>query len=194
MAAIRYDVDPVPPRSHLQQLLAAHRAGDAAEREHLARMTALLDVAGDPFERDHFAPGHFTASAFVLAPDGDALLLIRHPKLNRWLQPGGHVEASDRDLLAAARRELREEVGLADLPLAAPSVFDVDVHAIPALGREPEHEHFDVRFLFRAASLALPLDDDTEAKEARWFALAELAAGASDDASVLRAARKLARS
>jgi 8-oxo-dGTP pyrophosphatase MutT (NUDIX family) len=154
-------------------------------------MLALLDRASDPFTRDHFEPGHFTASAFVIAPDGDALLLIQHPKLGRWLQPGGHVEQGDADLLAAARREVAEEVGLRDLPLVADGVLDLDVHRIPAHGNEPAHEHFDVRFALRAPDRELRLGQDTEAKVARWFTLTEIEAGVSD-ASVLRAARKLA--
>jgi 8-oxo-dGTP pyrophosphatase MutT (NUDIX family) len=191
MAAIGYDVDPVPSRSQLRDLLALHRARDADERGHLARMVALLDASGDPFTRNHFDPGHFTASAFVIAPEGGALLLIQHPKLGRWLQPGGHVETQDADLLAAARREVAEEIGLSDLPLATDDVFDLDVHRIPALGGEPPHEHFDVRFAFHASERELRLGQATEAKVARWFSFAEIEAGASD-ASVVRAARKLA--
>jgi len=192
MAAIGYDVDPVSSRSHLRDLLTAHRACDADERGHLGRMLALLDAPGDPFTRAHFEPGHFTASAFVVAPDGSALLLIQHPKLGRWLQPGGHVEADDADLLAAARREIEEEVGLRDLPLAANGVLDVDVHRIPALAGEPPHEHFDVRFAFHAPDRRLRVGQDTEAKVARWFSFSEIEGGGSDD-SVLRAARKLVK-
>jgi 8-oxo-dGTP pyrophosphatase MutT (NUDIX family) len=192
MAAIRYDVDPVPSREQLRNSLASHRAHDGDERGHLARMQALLEVPGDPFVRSHLVPGHFTASAFVISPDRSSLLLIEHPKLGRWLQPGGHVEAGDADLLAAARRELDEEVGLRDLPLAFDGIFDLDVHRIPALGLEPAHEHFDVRFAFRATGTDLHLGSDTEAKVAGWFELAQIEAQVSD-ASVLRAARKLSR-
>jgi 8-oxo-dGTP pyrophosphatase MutT (NUDIX family) len=153
-------------------------------------MLALAATSGDPFRRDHFAPGHFTASAFILAPAGDGLLLVHHAKLDRWLQPGGHVEAGDSDLLAAARREALEEVGLADLPCEVEGPFDLDVHAIPARGAEPAHEHFDVRFLFRAPHERHERSE--ESHDARWFALRELDA-AGFDASVLRAVRKLAR-
>ena len=71
----------------------------------------LLGYPGDPFSRRRFDPGHFTASAFVLSPDGGSIVMIRHRRLDRWLQPGGHVEAHDRDVKEAARREAIEEAG-----------------------------------------------------------------------------------
>lgn len=177
----------------LARRLLAYAPADDEERRHLARMRALLEAPGDPFARGHFTPGHFTASAFVVAPDGDALYLIHHAKLHRWLQPGGHVEPEDADILAAARREVAEEVGLADAALAPgfPDVFDVDVHAIPARKADPEHEHFDVRFLFRAPSRPA-LRPSSEVKDGKWVPLTEVTAELADE-SVARARRKIAR-
>jgi 8-oxo-dGTP pyrophosphatase MutT (NUDIX family) len=191
MRAIVYDVDRMSCRSTVHALIAAHRPWDDPEALHRARMLELTAVPGDPLRRDHFAPGHFTASAFVLAPEREALLLVHHRKLDRWLQPGGHVEASDADLLAAARREVREETGIAELELERPGTFDLDVHPIPALGHELPHEHFDVRFLFRARTRELRVS--AESKAVRWVALSELDGRVSDE-SVLRAVRKLTAS
>lgn len=171
----------------LRALLSAHTPNEPDEREHLRRMLELLD-SERPLSRAQYAPGHFTASAFVLAPDGGALLLIHHARLDRWLQPGGHVEADDAGLLAAARREVREEVGLDDVVLEQPRVFDVDIHPIPAGRGEPAHEHFDVRFVFRARTRAVQLSD--EAHAARWVRFDELDPQ-SADRSVLRAVEKL---
>ena len=176
-------------RAALRASLEPYRPLDPVEATHRERMLALAAVVGDPFRRDHFAPGHFTASAFILSPTGDALLLVHHTKLDRWLQPGGHVEAGDIDLLAAARREALEEVGLSDLACEVEGPFDLDVHVIPERGAEPAHEHFDVRFLFRAPH-ERHLHSE-ESHDARWFTRREL--GAGFDASVLRAVRKLAR-
>ncbi len=169
-------------------MLADHRPDDATERGHLERMLELCDVAGDPFARDHYGPGHFTASGFVLAPDDDSLLLIHHRKLGRWLQPGGHVDPCDADLIEAGRREVEEEVGLTALPLVGGGVFDLDVHGIPPIGEEPKHEHFDVRFLFRAHDRHF--DASEEVLGGRWFPLASLSE-ADSDASVMRIVRKL---
>lgn len=179
-------------RDHLRTLLTQHQPADALEATHRDAVLRLLDVPGDPFSRDHFAPGHVTASAFVLAPDGAALLLILHGKLHRWLQPGGHVDAEDVDVLAAARREVLEEVGLADLPLSplTDGLIDVDVHVIPARKADPEHSHFDVRFLFQARDWQFAAGSDAHA--GKWVPLAEVTTLESD-ASVLRAVAKLQR-
>lgn len=178
-------------RAPLEQWLRSHVPFDVEERTHRDRMLALIHAAGDPFARDHFNPGHFTASGFVLSPDGRSLLLIHHRKLNRWLQPGGHVERGDTDIAAAARRELLEEVGLKAPALEGDGIFDLDVHAIPSLGREPPHEHFDVRFLFRAPSFDLQAGSD--ARAARWVPLSQINEVESDR-SVMRAVDKLLKS
>jgi 8-oxo-dGTP pyrophosphatase MutT (NUDIX family) len=174
----------------LRARLSAFRAHDAEEAGHLARMSQLAESASDVSARSHFEPGHFTASAFILSPERDSLLLILHGKLQRWLQPGGHIEPTDTDLLAAARREAEEETGLAELELLEPAPFDLDVHQIPALRGDPSHAHFDVRFLFRATDRAVRAASD--AKAARWVPLREVDLTISDR-SVLRAVEKLLR-
>src|SRR6187549_1386344 len=109
-----------------------HRYKPADEREarHLQSLINLLTMPADTFVRDHFAPGHVTASLFILDPASRSLLLHHHRRLGRWLQMGGHVEAGE-DPAAAALREGEEESGLSDLELL-PGIFDVDVHLIPA--------------------------------------------------------------
>lgn len=151
-------------------------------------MLELLDAEA-PTSRSHFTPGHLTASGFVLSPEGDAVLLIFHKKLGIWVQPGGHIEAADTSLGAAARREVEEEVGLT-LAAAPAQIFDLDIHAIPARKDEPAHEHFDVRYCFHSPTRDFVQSD--EVAGARWAELAKIDQLTSDE-SVLRAVRKLAR-
>ncbi|HEY6077407.1 MAG TPA: NUDIX hydrolase [Polyangiaceae bacterium] len=172
-----------------RRALASYVPSDARELGFRQRITELLGCPA-PFSRSSFQPGHLTASAFVVSPTGDALLLILHKKLGLWLQPGGHVEPDDASLEAAARREVLEETGIALGRHAPAEIFDVDIHSIPARKDEPEHEHFDVRFCFRAETLELEARD--EVAGARWVELATLERLTGDE-SVLRAARKLGR-
>ena len=170
-----------------QRLLREHEPADAREAAFQARMLALSRASGDPFARDHLEPGHFTASAFILSPDRQRLLLILHSKLHLWLQPGGHVDPTDVDLLRGARREAEEETGLA---LVGGALLDLDIHPIPANPRkgEPEHEHLDVRFVFESPTWDVAAASD--ALEAKWVPLDEVHDAGTDE-SVLRAVRKL---
>ncbi len=173
---------------HVKALLAAFHPRGLEDAEHVRRMVALCERGEEAFLRDTYDEGHFTASAFILSPDDAQLLLIHHAKLARWLQPGGHVEPTDRDVVAAARREAREEVGLEALELVQDGVFDVDIHAIPPHRESPAHLHFDVRFLFRSPTLAVRAASDAQA--VCWVPLDEVDAVQSD-ASVMRAVRGL---
>lgn len=179
-----------PLQNEIRELLLRHRPDDDRERAHLGAMLRLADAAGNPCARDRFEPGHFTASAFVLAPALDAVLLIFHEKLQRWLQPGGHLEPTDTSVERAARREVEEETGQGDLeivPAAAP-LLDLDVHEIPARPGEPAHQHHDLRLLLRARHEKIHAGDGVSA--ARWVRLDDVE-DLSTDESVRRVVRKL---
>ena len=176
-------------REELLAGLAAFTPADEPERESLEKIRALVSSVSDPFTRE--VRDHVTASAVVARPDGSAFLLVHHRRLDRWLQPGGHVEPEDASVFDAARREAEEETGVTSF--AAPfgaRVLDVDVHPIPATKKRPEHVHFDLRHLLTTTaegSLAAP----EEVRGVRWFSMDEALAEA--DASLARALAKAAQ-
>ena len=151
------------------RLLTTWRA--TSEEADLARQRAVQVLADGPvaMTRAH-RPGHVTASALVVGPDGRVLLCL-HGRLGKWMQLGGHCEPGDRTLAAAALREATEESGVAGLTLD-PDPIDVDVHAVrctPAQGLPAEPgTHYDVRFLVRSPAGAIERVS-AESTALAWF-------------------------
>lgn len=54
---------------------------------------------------------HFCASAFVINPENKKILLVKHKKFMKWVQPGGHIEHEETPEEAAVR-EVYEETGI----------------------------------------------------------------------------------
>lgn len=161
---------PESAREALLAALAGHVAADAAEARDVAYVTDFVRRHAEPFDR-RIVEGHLTGSALVLSATGARVLLLRHRKLQRWLQPGGHADAGEQRGEFVALREAREETGLEGLVLhdRAPRPLDVDVHAIPARGDEPAHAHLDLRYLVLAPDDAPPRRCPQETDDLRWF-------------------------
>lgn len=177
---------PQDERYPLIEALRRHACRRPDQAACCAEMTAFILSTQDCFRRTH-APGHLTGSAWLLSPEGDAALLTLHCKLKRWLQPGGHADG-DANLLRVALREAEEESGIVGIHPLSTDIFDIDIHLIPARPGEPEHRHYDVRYLLRAPKRRFACSAESEALA--WLPIAQLASPQADvDPSVVRMAR-----
>jgi hypothetical protein len=165
-------------RARLLDELLTYQPATPLELRAREQFRSFVAMHADCFERT-LAIGHVTGSAWVIDPLGRSALLTHHRKLGRWLQLGGHADGND-DVRAVALQEAREESGLHEIVPAAPGIFDLDIHAIPARGAEAEHLHYDVRFAF-FGDPAVPVIAGEESHEVAWVALADIEQYAVDD-------------
>ena len=158
------------------ELLEAYVPADAQQAEVRRMMLAFLHEHPDALDRT-CVPGHFTASALVVADDAERFVVLHHTKLRRWLQPGGHVDGSS-NMAAAAWREATEETGLEGLAVVVP-VVDLDIHRVEPPAEAP-HDHLDLRFVVLAPAGA-ELAGNHESTDIRWATPDDLDALDVDD-------------
>jgi 8-oxo-dGTP pyrophosphatase MutT (NUDIX family) len=162
-----------------QQYLAAY----PEEAERQSRFGRFIRRVKDNWWNRKQMAGHVTASGIVIDRARGRMLVVHHVALDRWLQPGGHVDDADDSLRAAAMREVEEETGISagslklvsrganiDVPL------DIDSHDI---GPRPEkgegaHVHHDFRYQFDyVGDGAVKLKND-EVHAFDWWDLAKV--------------------
>ncbi|MBE5780828.1 MAG: NUDIX domain-containing protein [Clostridiales bacterium] len=156
--------------------IQAHTPFDAAEERHKALMLHYLAHSKeDLFLRPPHA--HFTASAMVLSPNCDAILLLHHNIYQSWTWPGGHSDG-ERDLLHTAKKEVMEETGLKAQHLSRGSLIALDV--IPVLAHYKKgayvanHLHLNLTYSF-VADVTAPLHINARENSAvMWVPFNEL--------------------
>lgn len=114
--------------------------------------------SSNPFSRKN-SQGHITASGLVI--NDDKVLLIFHPYIKRWLQPGGHIDEGETPINAAIR-EVYEETGLVcTLASNEQDPIDIDIHLIPSNPKkgEGEHLHIDLLFQLKVEKQDVPMEE-----------------------------------
>lgn len=125
----------------------------------------------------------FVVSTFILHPSEPKFLLLKHRKLGKWLQPGGHVELNENPL-GALEHEILEETGLTtsdydfvDQP-EQPNVRGCERIPLPFFFNEhsfadTNHSHIDLCYLLRAKTEKLTENPDG-ADDIDWFTLEQI--------------------
>ncbi|MEL7247521.1 MAG: NUDIX domain-containing protein [Bacteroidota bacterium] len=104
----------------------------------------------------------------------------RDPFAGKWALPGGFVEM-DESLEDAARRELQEETSVEN-------VFMEQLYTFGTLGRDPRGRVISVAYFALVNLSAHTVKAETDARDARWFAIDKVPELAFDHAEILDAA------
>ena len=138
-------------------------------QSNYAKQANAILASSRPFSRAT-NEGHITASGLVVRDN--KVLLIFHPYIKKWFQPGGHIDEGELPIETAIR-EVYEETGLVCVADAEnPEPIDVDVHEIPANPAKSEsvHLHIDLLYQLKVLREEKPL----EKMICAWFSFDEV--------------------
>ncbi len=155
----------------LSKWLTRYKPIDENDAKGLKLLRRFMETSSQPFGKIN-PLGHVTASAWIINHDATKVLMTYHRKLEKWLQLGGHTEENE-SIQEGALREAKEESGNAAIKLLYDSIYDIDVHLIPARGTAPVHYHYDVRFLCLADEAA-PITISDESIDLKWIAISDI--------------------
>ena len=95
----------------LLDAIRTYRPWNAQEERDKAEILRRLESGESLLGRDNTS-AHMTASAWVVSPQRDKVLMAYHNLYDSWAWLGGHADG-DWDLQRVARKEVMEECGLA---------------------------------------------------------------------------------
>ena len=145
------------------------------EEKDRVQLLAWLESGTPLYHREPAA--HLTASAWVVTPDRQRVLMAYHRLYDSWAWTGGHADG-ETDLCAVARREAEEETGVSGLRLLQDGIFSLEILSVDGHEKRGEyvstHLHLNVTYLFEAdpnAPLRCKPDENTDAA---WIPVALL--------------------
>ncbi len=160
----------------LTRQIAAYTPVNEQEARDKALLLSWLESGRDIETRGN-AAAHLTASAWVVSPDRQQVLMVYHNIYRSWSWMGGHADGN-RDLLQVARKEVMEESGLRELKLLSPDPFSLEILTVDGhikRGRYvTSHLHLNVTYLFEADPKQPLTAKPDENSGVAWFPVTEL--------------------
>ena len=157
----------------LIRAIEKYRPWNQQEQQDQAELLRRLK-SGEPLLGRENCSAHFTASAWVVSPQRDQVLMAYHNLYDSWAWLGGHADG-EADLLSVAMREVREESGLVDVRPVLEDIFSLELLSVSGHEKRgeyvPSHLHFNVTYLLEADPKAPVRCKADENKGVAWFSL-----------------------
>ena len=153
----------------------------------------FLEENDNAFLRENLI-AHMTASAWVVNPKRDKVLMVYHRIYDSWSWTGGHADGEE-DLLTVALREVTEETGVTHVRPVSKDIFSLETLTVDGHEKRgeyvPSHLHLNLTYLLEADDTEPLRICEDENKGVAWFGLDEALAASTEPWFVKRIYGKL---
>lgn len=156
----------------LLNALRAYIPWNEQEERDRAVMVRALETLPDCFARENETL-HFSASSWIVNGDCSRVLMAYHNLYRAWAWTGGHADG-EKDLLAVALREAREETGISASPVTR-DIYSLEILTVDGHEKRgryvSSHLHLNVTYLLKADDTRPIRPKLDENAAVRWFSL-----------------------
>lgn len=157
----------------IRAAIAAYSPFNEQEAADKELILDFLQKNPDAFYRTNRI-AHMTASAWVVNPAWDRVLMVYHNIYDSWSWTGGHADGEE-NLAAVALREVREETGVRSARLLSEGIFSLESLTVDGHEKHgnyvPSHLHLNVTYLLEADDSDPLTVCEEENSGVRWFTL-----------------------
>ena len=173
--------------------IARYEPFNEQEARDKAVILRFLEQNDDAFLRENRI-AHMTASAWVVNPGRDKVLMVYHKIYDSWSWTGGHADG-ETDLLSVALREVTEETGVTHVRPVSGEIFSLETLTVDGHEKRgqyiPSHLHLNVTYLLEADDAEPLRICEDENKGVAWFSLDGALAASTEPWFVKRIYTKL---
>ena len=148
-----------------------------------AMIIQCLREMPDVFTRDNKL-AHMTASAWVVNPGRNRVLMVYHDLYDSWSWMGGHADG-DRDLMRVALREVQEESGIKWVLPLSEDIFSLEILTVDGHVKRgayvSSHLHLNLTYLLEAEEDQELMAKPGENSGVSWFGLKEAVEMSSEE-------------
>lgn len=167
----------------IQSQIKEYRPFNEQEERDKTLILEALDSRKDLFNRDD-SICHMTASAWVVNPARDKVLMVYHNIYHSWSWLGGHADGQ-KDLVSVAIREVKEESGLNDIKALSKDIFSLEVLTVDGHIKRGKyvssHLHLNLTYLLEADDHDPLFVKPDENSGVRWFSLKEAVEASNEE-------------
>lgn len=154
----------------LIQQLENYQPYNEQEEKDVNEILRRLKSGEELYTRDNHG-AHLSASAWVVSPNYQKVLMAYHKIYQSWAWLGGHADG-DHDLLHVALKEVKEESGLDAQPVFK-DIYSVEILTVDGHEKNGDyvssHLHLNVTYLLMADDTLTPRVKPDENKDVAWF-------------------------
>lgn len=169
-------VDETYKIDHLYEQLKRYTCYNEQEIADCDVMMRYMESFDNIYVRENLF-AHMTSSPWIVNKKRDKVLMIFHNIYRSWGWCGGHCDG-DRDTIAVAIREGKEETGLKDIKLISNEILAIDVLPVPPHIKRGKfvsaHVHLNVTYLCEADEDMELFHKPDENSGVAWIAIEEI--------------------